>query len=149
MGGDDRNIPVLSIGVVQQLTGLSGRQIRYYEQAGLLKPRRTGGRRRLYTRAEVDLLTEIKGYLQQGMNLEAVKELLRSKGRLAPVPLPAEGGAPEVPPGPAGIDLPGKLSRFPAAEPLTKRVPRLTSLYPVNNQAGLIERLRTHEEERK
>jgi MerR family glutamine synthetase transcriptional repressor len=139
VGDHDRNIPVLSIGVVQELTGLSGRQIRYYEQAGLLSPRRTGGRRRLYTRAEVDLLHEIKEYLQQGMTLEAVKELLRAKGRLAPTALADRGAVPEA--------LPGGPAKFPAAEPLTQRMPRLTSLYPVNNQAGLVERLRAHQEE--
>lgn len=143
MGDNDRNIPVLSIGVVQELTGLSGRQIRYYEQGGLLTPRRTGGRRRLYTRAEVDHLNEIKEYVRQGMTLDAVRELLRAKGKLpasgqpAKEELPSADGA-----GLSGVDLPGELARFPAAERLTSRLPRLTSLYPVNNQAGLVQRLR-------
>lgn len=147
MGETDRNIPVLSIGVVQELTGLSGRQIRYYEQVGLLSPRRTGGRRRLYTRAEVDLLNDIKEYLRQGMTLEAVKELLRAKGRLVSArsgdAAPAE---PKVAIPSSGSDLPGELGRLPAAERLTSRMPRLTSLYPVNNQAGLVERLKPHAE---
>lgn len=145
MGETERNIPVLSIGAVQELTGLSGRQIRYYEQAGLLSPHRTGGRRRLYTRAQVDLLNEIKERVHQGMSLEAVKELLRAKGRL---PGPAAGNA-EGAAGPegSGVDLPGELAKLPAAEKLTRRLPRLTSLYPVNNQAGLVQRLRPHEEE--
>ncbi|MGE5554622.1 MAG: MerR family transcriptional regulator [Betaproteobacteria bacterium] len=147
MSDNDRNIPVLSIGVVQQLTGLSGRQIRYYEQAGLLSPRRTGGRRRLFTRAEVDLLNEIKAYLRQGLTLEAVKELLRSKGRIVPTAPAQQGLTPEASPAVGGVDLPGELAKFPAAESITKRVPRLTSLYPVNNQAGLVERLRSHDEE--
>lgn len=146
MGDSDRNIPVLSIGVVQELTGLSGRQIRYYEQAGLLSPRRTGGRRRLYTRAEVDLLAEIRERVRQGLTLEAVKQVLRSEGRLASAALPkkeelstGEGA------GQSGVDLPGDLARLPAAERLTSRIPRLTSLYPVNNQAGLVQRLKPHE----
>lgn len=144
MIGEDKNIPVYSIGVVQELTGLSGRQIRYYEQAGLISPRRTGGRRRLYTRAEVDLLNEIKDYLRQGMTLEAVKEVMSAKRR----PVPA-CPAPEVPPlpeGQAAPDLPGELAKLPAAEQLTSRIPRLTSLYPVNNQAGLQQRLRPPED---
>ncbi|HHW13938.1 MAG TPA: MerR family transcriptional regulator [Firmicutes bacterium] len=148
MSENDRNVPVLSIGVVQELTGLSGRQIRYYEAAGLISPRRTGGRRRLYTRAEVDLLNEIKEYVRQGMTLEAVKELLRAKGKLpaAAVPGPPPGPSVEPPSPTAGVDLPGELAKLPAAERLTSRMRRLTSLYPVNNQAGLLERLRSHEE---
>lgn len=148
MSDHDRNIPVLSIGVVQELTGLSGRQIRYYEQAGLISPRRTGGRRRLYTRAEVDLLSEIKEYVRQGMTLEAVKELLRAKGKLPAdgVAGLAPGAEAEPPSSTAGVDLPGDLAKLPAAERLTSRMRRLTSLYPVNNQAGLLEKLRSHEE---
>lgn len=147
MGETDRNIPVLSIGVVQELTGLSGRQIRYYEQVGLLSPRRTGGRRRLYTRAEVDLLNDIKEYLRQGMTLEAVKELLRAKGRLGSArPVDTAGTEARAASPAGGSDLPGELGKFPAAERMTSRMPRLTSLYPVNNQAGLVERLKPREE---
>jgi MerR family glutamine synthetase transcriptional repressor len=141
--GEDKNIPVFSIGVVQELTGLSGRQIRYYEQAGLLSPRRTGGRRRLYTRAEVDVLLEIKDYLRQGMTLEAVKEVMVAKERPRTAAPPAEAPLPE---GQLPADLPGELAKLPAAEQLTSRMPRLTSLYPVNNQAGLQQRLRPPEE---
>lgn len=147
MTGEDPNIPVFSIGVVQELTNLTGRQIRYYEQAGLLSPRRTGGRRRLYTRAEVDLLGEIKEYLRQGMTLEAVKEVLLAKRRPTPqVPAGAAAGAAALPTAQLAPDLPGELSKLPAAEQLTSRMPRLTSLYPVNNQAGLQQRLRPPED---
>lgn len=143
MSDSDRNIPVLSIGVVQELTGLSGRQIRYYEQAGLLSPQRTGGRRRLYTRAEVDLLNEIKEHVRQGLTLEAVKQVLQSQGRLAAGPRPGAKEAAEADGGGlSGVDLPGELARLPAAERITSRLPRLTSLYPVNNQAGLVQRLK-------
>jgi len=48
--------PLFPIGVVQELTALSARQIRYYEEQGLIKPERTETKRRLYSFNDVDRL---------------------------------------------------------------------------------------------
>ena len=65
--------PLFPIGVVQELTALSARQIRYYEEQGLIKPERTETKRRLYSFNDVDRLLSIKEYLDQGLNIAGIK----------------------------------------------------------------------------
>lgn len=127
----DPEVPVYPIGVVQKLTGLSGRQIRYYEKAGLLAPHRTQGNQRLYSPKEVDLLLEIKALLAEGLNIEGVKARLAEGGR-------AEQAAAQGPkPGEFGlIDHDYIITQMRAGT-------KLSSLFPVNNQAELERYLRS------
>lgn len=71
--------PRYPIGVVEQLTGLTSRQIRYYEQRELVKPARSGGGRRLFTLGDVRTLLEIKAALAGGASLAALRG--RASGR--------------------------------------------------------------------
>lgn len=64
---------VYSMGVAERLTGLTARQIRYWEQHGLLTPSRTKGRQRMYSEADVLRLKEIKRLMGEGMTLDRVK----------------------------------------------------------------------------
>ncbi|MBX5436778.1 MAG: MerR family transcriptional regulator [Alicyclobacillaceae bacterium] len=73
---DRRQLPLFSIGIVQKLTGLSARQIRYYEQHGLVKPARSEGKQRLFCFADVERLMEIRKLLDDGLNMSEVKERL-------------------------------------------------------------------------
>lgn len=73
MKEDQGPVPVYSMGVAERLTGLTGRQIRYWEQHGLLAPARTKGRQRMYSDADILRLKEIKRLLGDGMTLERVK----------------------------------------------------------------------------
>ncbi|MCP8969094.1 MerR family transcriptional regulator [Ectobacillus ponti] len=61
------------------LTQLSARQIRYYEENGLISPARTEGNRRLFSFHDVDKLLEIKDLLDQGLNLAGIKQVLQLK----------------------------------------------------------------------
>ncbi|MEK5391888.1 MerR family transcriptional regulator [Margalitia sp. FSL K6-0131] len=74
-----RSMPILPISTVMQLTELSARQIRYYEEHQLISPSRTEGNRRLYSLNDVDLLLEIKEFLEQGINMAGIKKLLTMK----------------------------------------------------------------------
>ncbi|HWH69544.1 MAG TPA: MerR family transcriptional regulator, partial [Candidatus Sulfotelmatobacter sp.] len=73
MKEDASNIAVYSMGVAERLTGLTARQIRYWEQHGLLAPTRTKGGQRMYTEADVLKLKEVKRLMSEGMTLERVK----------------------------------------------------------------------------
>jgi len=64
------------IGVVKNLTGLSERRLRYYEEQGLVHPQRTPGGQRLYAPADVDRLKWIKDLRDRGLSLSAVREVL-------------------------------------------------------------------------
>ncbi|MCL6592962.1 MAG: MerR family transcriptional regulator [Alicyclobacillus sp.] len=66
-------MPVFPIGVVQKLTGLTARQIRYYEQQGLLRPARTEGNQRLFSFYDVERLLEIRELLDSGLNIAGVR----------------------------------------------------------------------------
>ncbi|MBY6036000.1 MerR family transcriptional regulator [Fictibacillus nanhaiensis] len=70
-----RNLPLFPISIVMQLTELSARQIRYYEENDLIHPARTEGNRRLFSFNDVDKLLEIKSLLEQGVNLAGIKRV--------------------------------------------------------------------------
>ncbi|MFZ3587829.1 MerR family transcriptional regulator [Bacillus sp. DJP31] len=72
-----RNMPLFPIGIVMNLTELSARQIRYYEEHGLVQPARTEGNRRLYSFNDVDRLLEIKELIDQGVNMAGIKKVLQ------------------------------------------------------------------------
>lgn len=78
-----RTMPLLPISIVMQLTELTARQIRYYEEHGLISPARTGGNKRMFSLNDVDTLLEIKDYLEQGLNMAGIKKIYNM--RFAPI----------------------------------------------------------------
>ena len=60
-----RSLAVFPIGTVMKLTDLTARQIRYYEDQGLIQPERTAGNRRMYSLNDMDRLLEIKDFLDR------------------------------------------------------------------------------------
>ncbi|MDQ0927819.1 MerR family glutamine synthetase transcriptional repressor [Bacillus atrophaeus] len=79
-----RSMPLFPIGIVMQLTELSARQIRYYEENGLIFPARSEGNRRLFSFHDVDKLLEIKHLIEQGVNMAGIKQIL-AKASAEPV----------------------------------------------------------------
>ena len=71
-----RSTPLFSMSIVGKLTGLSARQIRYYEEHQLINPDRTAGNRRLFSFNDVERLLEIKKLLDKGVNLAGIKHVL-------------------------------------------------------------------------
>lgn len=76
---DRRSQPLFSIGIVKDLTGLTARQIRYYEEHQLIHPARTEGNQRLFSFNDVDRLLEIKELIEKGINLAGIKQVLQLK----------------------------------------------------------------------
>ncbi len=74
-----RTMPILPISIVMQLTDLTARQIRYYEEQKLIDPARTEGNKRMFSLNDVDTLMEIKEYLEQGLNVAGIRKLHESK----------------------------------------------------------------------
>ncbi|MCF6137204.1 MerR family transcriptional regulator [Pseudalkalibacillus berkeleyi] len=81
-----RNMPLFPIGIIKQLTELSARQVRYYEENGLITPARSEGNRRLFSFNDVDRLLEIKSLLERGVNLAGIREIFEMKERGISVP---------------------------------------------------------------
>lgn len=77
---------VISIGIVSELTGLSLRKIRYYEERGLLSPGRTEKGGRKYSFSDVETLMKIAERREEGVQTaeikkELVKDIRRQKVR--------------------------------------------------------------------
>lgn len=76
-----RTMPILPISIVMQLTDLTARQIRYYEEHGLISPARTDGNKRMFSLNDVDVLLEIKDFLDQGLNIAGIKKMYEMKNQ--------------------------------------------------------------------
>ena len=71
---------VITIGVVRELTGLTERQIRYYEERKLIFPDRTAGGSRKYSFTDIELLMEIAEKIEDGVQtFEIRQEMIREK----------------------------------------------------------------------
>lgn len=174
MPGVDPGVPVYPIGVVQRLTGLSARQIRYYEKEGLLAPSRTRGNRRLFSAADVERLRQVKSLLEQGLNLEGVRAYLASleAARTQRPAAAAPAGVAPAATGPEADIEPARgvssAARGAAGEPAPvtaaaadddqeepihpaifkqARGRRLSSLFPVDQQAELVRLLQRQREQ--
>ncbi|ALC85939.1 MerR family transcriptional regulator [Bacillus sp. FJAT-22090] len=74
-----RSMPLLSMNIVMQLTGLTARQIRYYEEQELVHPARTEGKQRMFSLDDIDVLLEIKDLLKTGVNIAGIKQIFEMK----------------------------------------------------------------------
>ena len=68
-----RSMAVFPIGTVMKLTYLSGGHIRNYVDLCLITLVRTSGNRRMYSLNDMDRLLEIKDFLNEGLNIAAIK----------------------------------------------------------------------------
>ena len=73
------------IGEVSQITGLEAYVLRFWEsEFPLLAPKKSRGNQRVYTRKEIDLISQIKKMLyQEGMTIAGAKKRLARSSKLA------------------------------------------------------------------
>ncbi|MER2106846.1 MAG: MerR family transcriptional regulator [Solibacillus sp.] len=69
---------VITIGIVSELTGLSERQIRYYEARKLLFPERSKTGIRKYSFQDIELLIDIANKLNEGIWTHEIKKNLQN-----------------------------------------------------------------------
>lgn len=72
---------VITIGVVSELTGLSERQIRYYEERKLIFPERTTGGTRKYSFHDVDRLVDIANKMEDGLQTFEIRIMEKKQTR--------------------------------------------------------------------
>ncbi len=65
-----------SVDRLAKLSGVSARTLRYYDQIGLLTPKRVSNGYRVYGREEVDLLQQILFYRELEVPLEEIRSIL-------------------------------------------------------------------------
>lgn len=78
-----RNLAVLPISTVRELTLLTDRQIRYYEQHGLVSPERGKGGQRRFSLNDIDQLLVIKDHLDAGDSTKDIKDIFAKQARKA------------------------------------------------------------------
>jgi MerR family transcriptional regulator, global nitrogen regulator len=79
MSSEYKDKKVISIGIVSELTGLSVRKIRYYEDRGLIFPERIekGGRR--YSFSDIEILMKIAEKREEGVQTAEIKKELKKE----------------------------------------------------------------------
>lgn len=77
-----RQLPIYPIGKVEEITGISAKRIRHWEDYGLVCPSRTNGGHRLFSGNQVELLLTIKDLIERdGLRLAGVKQLLEHQSK--------------------------------------------------------------------
>lgn len=81
-----KSLAVFPIGTVMEITGLTARQIRYYEEYNLIEPKRSETNRRLYSLNDIDRILDISDLMEEGMTLKGVQKKMiqnqMSQGKL-------------------------------------------------------------------
>lgn len=77
-GSNDRHIRY-TLGMVMEMTGLSARQIRYYEGKGLLTPERSSGNQRLFSPSNLHVLQSVAELRRKGYSLTKVRAALSAQ----------------------------------------------------------------------
>ncbi len=111
-----KDSPLFLINSIKEHTGLTGRQIRYYEAKGIICPSRTSGNQRVFSLSDLEILQKVVAYLNQGMTLDTIRRKLKKEEeqyyrKKIPEPSVNEG----------------------------KPSPVISSLYPVNSVKSLTE----------
>ncbi|WP_031546999.1 MerR family transcriptional regulator [Salinicoccus luteus] len=71
-----RNTAIFPMSSAMKLTGLTARQIRYYESLSLISPERTPGNHRVFSMNDLDLLLTIQNYMEKGFTMKRIGEIL-------------------------------------------------------------------------
>lgn len=127
---------IYSISSVAKLTGLSQRQIRYYETMSLISPVRSKGNQRLYSSEDIETLLTIKTLLKEGLTLQGIKAAIEGKSKT----LSEESWEKE------GEEMISPQDRQKILMEKLREGHPLNSLYPVNNQSTLFQLLLKHRE---
>ena len=81
-GSNDRHIRY-TLAMVVEMTGLSARQIRYYEGKGLFTPERSSGNQRLFSPSDLSVLQTVADLKKKGYSLTKVRTILAAREKNA------------------------------------------------------------------
>jgi MerR family transcriptional regulator/heat shock protein HspR len=82
-GSPDRDQGVYMISVAAELAGMHPQTLRIYEARGLITPKRSAGKTRLYSQEDVDRLRRIQELTSEmGMNLAGVEKVFELEEEL-------------------------------------------------------------------
>lgn len=71
-----RRTPIYNIGAASRLCGLPVWTLRWIEKNGLVSPRRTAGRQRLFSQEDMRRLHKIRELMEEKVNLAGIRVIL-------------------------------------------------------------------------
>lgn len=75
--------PCFVISVAAQIVGVRTQTLRYYERLGLIKPHRTSGNQRVFSRRDVERVRRLRSLMDDlGVNLAGVEVVMKLLDRL-------------------------------------------------------------------
>lgn len=99
-GNDDginKDKPLYVISVAAELVDMHPQTLRLYERKGLIEPRRSAGKTRLYSQRDIEQLREIRRLTQElGVNLAGVEEIIKLRRKLDTLQSNMEGRIAEL-----------------------------------------------------
>jgi MerR family transcriptional regulator/heat shock protein HspR len=77
-GGMPDDEPCYVISIAARLVGMHQQTLRYYERAGLIEPKRTGGNIRMYSNSDIQRIRQVQRWVDEfGVNLAGAEIMLR------------------------------------------------------------------------
>ena len=82
-GINDDEQPIYVISIAARLVGMHQQTLRYYERAGLLEPKRTGGNIRMYSNSDIERIRQIQRWIDDfGVNLAGAEIMMRMSAQI-------------------------------------------------------------------
>ncbi|PMC38118.1 hypothetical protein CJ195_09775 [Bacillus sp. UMB0899] len=69
----------MTMGTVKEMTGLSERQIRYYEEKKLVFPERSSSGTRKYSLSDIKLLINIAEQIRKGIHTDMIRDQIHGE----------------------------------------------------------------------
>jgi MerR family transcriptional regulator/heat shock protein HspR len=80
---DEDEQPIYVISIAARLVGMHQQTRRYYERAGLVEPKRTGGNIRMYSNSDIERIRQIQRWIDDfGVNLAGAEIMMRMSAQI-------------------------------------------------------------------
>jgi MerR family transcriptional regulator, heat shock protein HspR len=114
---DDENLPLFTVGQVSQMLEIQQAFLRRLDQLSVVRPSRSAGGQRRYTRHEITIVQYVVNLVDEGMTLPGVRRVLELEERVRQLEAQRDALAAQV------EEREAELARLRAAAVLT-RLPR-------------------------
>ena len=79
---DDENLPLFTVGQVSQMLEIQQAFLRRLDELRVVRPSRSAGGQRRYTRREITVVQYVTNLVDEGMTLKAVRRVLELEERV-------------------------------------------------------------------
>jgi MerR family transcriptional regulator, heat shock protein HspR len=79
---DDENLPLFTVGQVSQMLEIQQAFLRRLDEFRVVRPSRSAGGQRRYTRREITVVQYVTNLVDEGMTLKAVRRVLELEERV-------------------------------------------------------------------